>query len=188
MATITYSTLDGNLRLAAMIENEVRATLADMASIRNSGSLLFAGDVANIGSDSIRLRYANWGAATPFATAVDGADVASRTLTPSTVDRTVGRSALRYDITDLSVMSGLGSDVDPFSIAANMAASAEARINEVICATFASASQSIGTSGVNMSVDDFFDAMFFLELGSNDGGFAAVLHPQQLYNLDKSLS
>lgn len=187
MATITFAGLDGNLRLAAMIENEVRATLADMASIRNSGALLFAGDVANIGSDSIRLRYANWGAATPFATAADGADVGSATLTPSTVDLTVGRSALRYDITDLAVMSGLGNDIDPFSLAANMAASAEARINEVICATFASAAQSIGTSGVNMSVDDFFDAMFFLELGSNDGGFAAVLHPQQLSDLVDSL-
>ena len=61
----TYSDL-GNLRLAAMIENEVRAVLADMASIRNTGALLFAGDVAGIGSKSMRLRFADWGANTPF--------------------------------------------------------------------------------------------------------------------------
>ena len=182
----TYADL-GNLRLAAMIENEVRAILADTASIRNSGALLFAGDVAGIGSKVMRMRYANWGAATPFATAADGADVSASTLTPSTADITVGRSALRYDITDLAAMTGLGLDIDPFSIAQKMSLSAEARINEIICATFSSASNSVGTSGVDMSVDDFYDAMFQLESEDNDGQFYCVLHPQQLSDLRDSL-
>lgn len=182
----TYTDL-GNLRLAAMIENEVRAILADTASIRNSGALLFAGDVAGIGSKVMRMRYADWGAATPFATAADGADVSASTLTPSTADITVGRSALRYDITDLAAMTGLGLDIDPFSIAQKMSMSAEARINEIICATFASASNSVGTSGVDMSVDDFYDAMFQLESEDNDGQFYCVLHPQQLSDLRDSL-
>jgi len=186
MATIDYSSL-GNLRLSAMIENEVRAVLADMASIRNTGALLFAGDVAGIGSTVTRLRYADWGASTPFASAADGADVANTTLTPSTVDITVGRSALRYDITDLAGLTGMGQDIDPFSLAAQMAMSAEARINQIIAATFASASNSVGTSGVDMSVDDFYDAMFQLESESNDGEFFCILHPQQLSDLRDSL-
>ena len=173
----TYADL-GNLRLAAMIENEVRAILADTASIRNSGALLFAGDVAGIGSKVMRMRYANWGAATPFATAADGADVSASTLTPSTADITVGRSALRYDITDLAAMTGLGLDIDPFSIAQKMSLSAEARINEIICATFSSASNSVGTSGVDMSVDDFYDAMFQLE--SEDSSTVYCIHSSYL--------
>jgi len=186
MSTIDYSQL-GNLRLAAMIENEVRAVLADMASIRNTGALLFAGDVAGIGSKVMRMRYADWGANTLFASATDGADVASATLTPSTVDITVGRSALRYDITDLAAMTGLGIDIDPFTIAQKMAMSAEARINQIICATFTAASNSVGTSGVDMSVDDFYDAMFQLESESNNGEFYCILHPQQLSDLRDSL-
>ena len=186
MSTIDYSQL-GNLRLAAMIENEVRAVLADMASIRNTGALLFAGDVAGIGSKVMRMRYADWGANTPFASATDGADVASATLTPSTVDITVGRSALRYDITDLAAMTGLGIDIDPFTIAQKMAMSAEARINQIICATFTAATNSVGSSGVDMSVDDFYDAMFQLESESNNGEFYCILHPQQLSDLRDSL-
>lgn len=186
MSTIDYSTL-GNLRLAAMIENEVRAILADQASIRNSGALLFAGDVAGIGSKVMRMRYANWGAATPFATASDGGEVSEATLTPSTVDITVGRSALRYDISDLAAMTGLGMDIDPFSLAQKMAMSAEARINGIITATFAAASNAVGTSGVDMSVDDFYDAMFQLESESNNGEFYCILHPQQLSDLRDSL-
>ena len=186
MAITNYANL-GDLRLSAMIENEVRAIMADQASIRNSGALLFMGDVAGIGSDSLRMRYANWGAATPFATASDGADVSEATLTPSTVDITVGRSALRYDITDLAAMTGLGMDIDPFSLAGKMAMSAEARINSIITATFASATNSVGTSGVDMSVDDFYDAMFQLESVSNNGEFYCILHPQQLSDLRDSL-
>lgn len=182
----TYADL-GNLRLAAMIENEVRAVLADMASIRNTGALLYAGDVAGIGSKVMRMRYADWGAAQPFASATDGVDVTATALTPSTVDITVGRSALRYDITDLAAMTGLGIDIDPFTIAQKMAMSAEARINQIICATFASASNSVGTSGVDMSVDDFYDAMFQLESESNNGEFYCILHPQQLSDLRDSL-
>ena len=183
----TTHDLLGNLRLGAMIENEVRAELADMASIRQSGALLYAGDVANIGSDTIRLRYADWGAAQPFNSANDGAEVTATAITASTVDVTVARSALRYDLTDLANFTGLGLDIDPFSIAAKMAMSAEARINEIITGTFASASSSVGTSTVDMSVDDFFDAMFKLQLENNNGDFVAVLHPQQLSDLQDSL-
>ena len=186
MAITDYAQL-GDLRLAAMIENEVRAILADQASIRQSGALLFMGDVAGIGSDSMRMRFANWGAATPFATASDGAEVSESTLTPSTVDITVGRSALRYDITDLAALTGLGMDIDPFSLAQKMAMSAEARINGIIANTFTAASNSVGTSGVDMSVDDFYDAMFQLESTSNNGEFYCILHPQQLSDLRDSL-
>jgi hypothetical protein len=186
MAITTYSQL-GDLRLEAMIENEVRALLADQASIRNSGALLFMGDVAGIGSDAMRMRFANWGAQTPFAAATDGAEVSESTLTPTTVDITVGRSALRYDITDLAALTGLGMDIDPFSIAKQMAFSAEARMNQIIAATFASASNAVGTSGVDMSVDDFYDAMFQLESEANNGEFYCILHPQQLSDLRDSL-
>ena len=186
MSVTDYAQL-GDLRLAAMIENEVRAILADQASIRQSGALLFMGDVAGIGSDSMRMRFANWGAATPFATASDGAEVSNSTLTPSTVDITVGRSALRYDITDLAALTGLGMDIDPFSLAQKMAMSAEARINAIIANTFAAAANSVGTSGVDMSVDDFYDAMFQLESVSNNGEFYCILHPQQLSDLRDSL-
>ena len=60
MSTITYGVLDSaGIRMDLMIENEVRALLFDGASIRNSGALLFAGDIAGMGSDTIAMRYAS---------------------------------------------------------------------------------------------------------------------------------
>ena len=79
MATITYNVLqtDG-LRLDKMIENEVRALLFDAASIRNSGALLFAGDVAGMGSDAISLRYAGLDGFEAMNTVGDGSEITSK--------------------------------------------------------------------------------------------------------------
>lgn len=194
MSTIYYSAgspaaglePDG-LRLAAMIEAEVRAQLADMATIRNTDALLFAGDLAGSGSDAVTLRFAGYGAKTPMAAADEDADVTASALSTATSSITIARNALRYDITDLAVLTGLGRDIDPFLLANSMAMSAEARIMEIICNTFSSASSSVGTSGVDMSVDDFCDAIFELELNDNMGNFYSVLAPRQFADLQNSL-
>ena len=130
MSTIYYSAgspaaglePDG-LRLAAMIEAEVRAQLADMATIRNTDALLFAGDLAGSGSDALTLRYAGYGAKTPMASAAEDADVSATALSTATSSITIARNALRYDITDLAVLTGLGRDIDPFLLANSMAMS-----------------------------------------------------------------
>ena len=136
---LDYGGLEGSgLRLAAMIEAEVRALLADNASIRQSGALLFAGDVASIGSDAITLRFAGLDGFAAMASASDGADVSASQLEASTATITVARQALRYDMTDLANLSGLGSDISPFRLAESMVGAFEARFMELTAATFGS--------------------------------------------------
>lgn len=185
---LDYSGLEGGgLRLAAMIEAEVRALLSDNASIRQSGALLFAGDVANIGSDAITLRFAGLDGYSAMAAASDGADVSASQLEATTATITVARQALRYDMTDLANLSGLGSDVSPFRLAESMVGAFEARFMELVCGTFGSFSSSVGTSGVDMSIDDFLDAVFTLELANNPNQIFACLHPRQIADLQASI-
>ena len=188
MATIAYSTLqtDG-LRLDAMIENEVRALLHDAASIRNSGALLFAGDVAGIGSDAITLRYAGLDGFEAMNTTADGSEITSSNLTTATADITVGRIGLRYDLTDLAALTKLGNDIDVFRLAESMAGAFEARFMEMVCATFTSFSSSAGSAGVDMSVDDFMDALYLLEIADNPSQLFSVLHPRQIADLQSSI-
>ena len=188
MATITYSTLqtDG-LRIDAMIENEVRALLHDAASIRNSGALLFAGDVAGIGSDAITLRYAGLDGKEPMNTVGDGSEITSSNLTTATQDITVGRIGLRYDLTDLAALTKLGQDIDVFRLAESMAGAFESRFMEMVCATFTGFASSAGTSGVDMSVDDFMDSLYLLEIADNPSQLFAVLHPRQIADLQSSI-
>ena len=63
----------------------------------------------------------------------------------------------------------------------------DARFLELVCATFGSFSSSVGTSGVDMSLDDFLDAVFTLELANNPGEIYAVLHPRQVADLQSSI-
>ena len=188
MATITYSVLNGDgLRLDAMIENEVRALLHDGASIRNSGALLFAGDIAGMGSDSLTLRYAGLDGYEAMNTVGDGAEITSSNLTTSTADITVGRIGLRYDLTDLAALTKLGNDIDVFRLAESMAGAFESRFMEMVCATFTGFSSSAGSTGVDMSVDDFMDALYLLEIADNPSQLFAVLHPRQIADLQASI-
>jgi hypothetical protein len=189
--SITYTGVGGlaaaNLRLAYMIENEVRAQLADMASIRNAGVLRYAGDLAGSGSAALRLRYASIGSKTPLASTAEGGTVAATTPTYSTSLISVARSSLRYDITDEAAWTGLGRDLDPFALATSMSSSAEARFMEIICATFSGATTSAGSTVAQLTLDDFMDAIYALQLADNGSNMAAVLHPRQVNQLTDSL-
>lgn len=188
MAEIKYSTLNtAGLRLDKMIENEVRALLFDAASIRNSGALLFAGDVAGLGSSALSLRYAGLDGYEPMNTQADGTEITSTNLTTATADITVGRIGLRYDLTDLAALTKLGNDVDVFRLAGSMAGAFESRFMEMVCSLFSSASSSAGTSGVDMSVDDFMDALYLLEIANNPSQLFSILHPRQIADLQSSI-
>ena len=188
MATITYTTLfNDGLRLEKMIENEVRALLFDAASIRNSGALLFGGDVAGMGSDAISLRYAGLDGYEAMNTVADGSEITSSNLTLDTADISVGRIGLRYDLTDLAALTKLGQDIDVFRLSESMAGAFESRFMEMVCALFSSATSSVGSTGVDMSVDDFMDALYLLEIANNPQQLFAVLHPRQIADLQASI-
>tara|TARA_R110000868_G_scaffold4881_3_gene30396 strand:+ start:129 stop:1061 length:933 start_codon:yes stop_codon:yes gene_type:complete len=191
MATITFSTLDqtsgSGLRMDTMIENEVRSLLHDAASIRNSGALLFAGDVAGIGSDSLTLRYAGLDGYEAMNSTADGSEITSSNLSMNTAEISVGRIGLRYDLTDLAALTKLGNDIDVFRLAESMAGAFESRFMEMVCATFTSFSASSGAAGVDMSVDDFMDALYLLEIADNPSQLFSVLHPRQIADLQSSI-
>jgi hypothetical protein len=188
MSTITYGVLDSaGIRMDLMIENEVRALLYDGASIRNSGALLFAGDIAGMGSDTISMRYASLDGYTAMADVSDGNEITASSLTYATEDIGVGRIGLRYDLTDLAAMTKLGNDIDVFRLAESMAGAFESKFMSIVCALFSSFSDSVGAAGVDMSVDDFMDAIFKLEIANNPSQLFAVLHPRQIADLQASI-
>jgi hypothetical protein len=117
----------------------------------------------------------------------DGSEITSSALTTSTEDITVGRIGLRYDITDLAALTKLGNDIDVFRLAEPMAGAFEPRFMEMISATFTGISAQAGTAGVDMSVDDFMDALYLLEIADNPSQLFAVLHPRQIADLQSSI-
>ena len=180
--------METDLRLAAMIGREIRSLLTDMASLRNTGAVEFLGDVSGTGSDTMRVRLAGLDGYDSFAaTAAENTDVSNTSLTDASVDVAVVRAALRYDLGDLARLTGYGSDIDPFRLAASMVGSFEQYFNAILADQFASVTNSVGSTGVDLTVANWFSAVGTLEANSVPGPFYAVLFPQQLADLQSSL-
>ena len=176
--------VSADLRLSKILQAQLHMALTDMASIRQLIS--YVGDLSGSGSDSIAVRYLDVGKI-PLASAVDGADVAASNMDVTAATVTLGRSALRYDISDLLVLTGTGQDLDPFLLADRLAHAAEARMSAIICSTFDSATTSVGSSGVQLSMDDFLDAVYALQLANNNTPFKCVLANAQFNHLQAAL-
>ena len=189
MTAILHSNLETDLRLAAALDKEISMLLADRASLRNTGTIRNYGMVNGMGSDTKVVRLAGLAGTNAFsATAAENTDVSTTALTDSSVSIAVARAALRRDISDLADLTGFqGSDITPETLAAAMVIESEAYFVAQVATAVATASTNVGSSGVDFSVDNWFDALFTLELNNNEGPFTALLHPQQLADLQDSL-
>jgi len=190
MATISapqnYANVySSGLRLAAMISAQVSLLLSDKASLRDL--VMFGGDITGSGSNAIKLRYADYGAGQPFVSASDGVALAAQDMTGETATITIGRSAMRYNLSDLMVMTSLGKDLDPFNIANGLVEAAEARMSALIAASFLSTTTNKGSTGTDLTIANWLDAMYHLQGQSNNPPFHCVLAPSQFNHLQKAI-
>lgn len=186
---ILHSNLETDLRLAVALDQALLVTLTDMASIRNvPGAIDFHGTVNGAGSDTTRLRYASLGGADHMVvTAAENTPVAETALTDTSVDIAVVRTALVRNIGDIAVATGYAQDIDPQRLAIDMVASYDGYFNDIFATAIATASTNVGTSTVDMSHDDFQDAIYTLELASVPGPYFCALHPRQFADWQESL-
>lgn len=189
----THQALEGDLRLSAMISQEINLLLRDVANLRNSPFISYAGSVNGLGSDTIRVRKAGLDGYDLFETpGSEAADASTQDFTDAHVDIAVARLALMYKITDLASMTGFGgADIDPFRLAQSMAGSYEASFADKTADAIDDFTNIVGSASTQMSVDDFFNAIFQLEKAASNKGamapFAAILHPVALTELQDSL-
>ncbi len=188
-----FQKLEGDLRLEAMISQEINLLLRDVQNLRDAHCISYAGSINCLCSDTIRVRKAGLDGYDLFETPSDEAAAAStQDFTDSHVDIAVARLALMYKMTDLASMTGFGgSDIDPFRLAQSMAGSYEASFADKTADAIDDFTNTVGSASTQMSVDDFFSAIFQLEKAASNKGalapFAAILHPVALTELQDSL-
>lgn len=188
MALITHASMETDLRLAAVLDQEVRALLTDQVQLRKvPGLSIDLGSVNGTGSDTKRVRYAGLDGYDAMTSAGE-ADVANTSLTDSSTDVAVVRLALRYDQNDLSNFTGTGNmDINPMRLAASMVGAAEQGWNILLSAVIDDWSVDAVDSAADMTADDFYDATYQLELNSVPGPYFSVLHPRQHADLRDSI-
>jgi hypothetical protein len=189
----SYQALEGDLRLSAMISQEINLLLRDVANLRNSQFISYAGSINGLGSDTVRVRKAGLDGYDVMSTPANEADdLTVQDFVDSHVDIICARMGLRYDITDLASLTGFGgSDIDPFRLAQSMAGSYEASFADKTADAIDDFTTSVGSAATQFSVDNFFSGIFQLEKAASNRGavapFCAVLHPIALTELQDSL-
>lgn len=186
MATeILYSGL-GDLMLSSILHQELQLLLADRSSIWGHPALVYLGDLQGAGSTAIKSAQAGLDGYDEMAAVAEGSSTSNTALTDGSATATIARQALQYQMSDLAGMVG-ANGLDPVRLAASMVGSASMRFTTMIAALASGFSQSVGSTGVDMSVDDFFDADIALSLNSNPAQRLCMLHPRQVADLRTSL-
>lgn len=189
MANEVYFTgLSGNARLAAILNQFVVTKLTDTASLVNHPSITQLRSMNGSGSTVVQVPVVSWGADAMTSVAESSA-VINTALTTTNVNVTIARQALRRQISDLAMLTsaGIALDVTLENIAADMVLAYNKRVTTMIAGLSTTFSSSVGSTGVDLTVANFYAAMFVLQLNSADGIFTAILHPQQINDLVTSL-
>ena len=180
---ILYSGL-GDVRASEILHQELQLLLADRFSIRNHPSIMKFANVA--GSTVLSIPFGGLDGYDLMAAVAENASTSNTAFTDASATLTIGRQALQYQMTDLANLTdSVGVNVD--RLALSMVGSAEMRATEMLANVLDDFTTTVGTTTVDMSVDDFFDAQFALTIANVTGPIASILHPRQLTDTQNSL-
>ena len=184
--TITYSSL-GDQRVSEILVKEQQLLLADRASLWGHPSIIPLGTVNNTGSTTLKVPLVGLMGYDKMAAVSEDTAVTETSLTDASVTVTVARQSIYRKITTLARGTDPNSpDLYP-RIAEDFLMAAAMRFMEMAAALAAGFSTIVGTSGANMTVDDFFSAIFALEVASVPGPYICVLAPIQITDFQSSL-
>lgn len=184
---ILFSTLSGNARVSAVLHQTILEKLTDKASLVNHPYILNFGNLNGSGSSALQVPVVGLGGYNAMAAVADGSAASNTAITTGAATITIARQALVRQISDLAQLTSNGPmNVTVEALAEDMVGAFNKRVTAMLCGLSSGFSTSVGSTGVNLSVSTFYDAIFALQLTANDS-FMCLLHPQQINDLVSSL-
>lgn len=184
---ITFSALS-DATIAAALHQEILLKLGDRASLLGHPAIAYIGSVNGSGSN-VRKAPLWGGGLDQMAAVADGSSASNTAITNGSVSVTVARQALMRSATDLAAMTWAYASPAALveQLAADMVTSAQLRFTSLVTDVTDGFTATVGASGVDFSVTNWFSAQAALTQASAPGPFVAVLHPVQLTDLQASL-
>ena len=149
--------------------------------------MVFFGDLNGSGSAQVDVPLAGLGGYDLMAAVAENASTSNTALTDASPGITIARQALQRQISDLANLTdSVGLNVE--ALAGDMVGAAAMRFQEMLANVTDDFTSTVGTTTVDMTVDDFFDAQFTLTQASVPGGpYLCMLYPTQLTDLQSSI-
>ena len=179
-----------DLTTAESISGEFLMLLAarDGGALLSHPALVYAGAVNGRGSSVITTPHLGLDGYDLFATASDGAEITATDPTFGSTQITVVRKGLRYTPTDLAKLTDATGVINAQRFARSMFVGATETLVSMIAALGGGFSQTAGTSGADMTVQDFLDAKGVLLDNNVNGPLCAILHPRQFTDWTNDLA
>lgn len=180
----------GDIRLAAQLHQEINLLTADRGSgILDHPAIMYLGDFAGKGANVFELPLSGLDGYNRMAAVAENADASVTALTNASPQLTIARQALYRQVTGMAALTAsLNGDPSELSrLAQDMVGAARMRLVEMFAGIVDDFSSTVGTTTVDMSVDDFFDAQYTLTQASIAGPYASMLYPVQVTDLQGSI-
>ena len=176
----------GDLFVAAAIHANIIALTADRGSIMGLPQVLDVSGAFVPGSTVQKIGLAGLDGYDSFAAVAENTAVGNTDLTHSAVNITLARQSLQRSLSGLAGAVS-SNNLTPDLLAASMVGEARKRGMAMLATAASGFTNTVGTSGADMTLDDLVDAINALELTVAAGPFLALLHPQQFSDLRTSL-
>lgn len=176
-----------DLRTAEILSGEYLRLLAARESLPQHPALVYAGDAAGSGSVVVKVPHLGLDGYDLPASVADGAAIANTALSDGSTAVTVARYSKAYEISDLARLSDRGL-LSPQAFAQDAVVSSAALLVSLVAPLMSGFSNSVGSTGVNLAIADFFAAIGQLEVSNVPGPYLAVLHPQQVSDLRAAIA
>jgi hypothetical protein len=174
-------------RTAEILSGEYLRMLAARESLPNHPALVYGGDAAGTGSIVVKVPHLGLDGYDLPNSVADGSAIANTALSDSSTAITVARYSKAYEISDLARLSDRGL-LSPQAFAQDAVVSSAALLVSLVAPLMSGFSQTVGTSGVDLSIAQYFSAIGTLEVNNVPGPYLAILHPQQVADLRAAIA
>lgn len=180
---VSYATLlSAGGRVARILSSLLHTNLYDPTGLR---ALMTFIPYSPMGSSTMNVTKVTRGSVMAAATTEISSGFANTALSTGNYDLAVARYGLKMQPTDLMKITGGALDVN--YVVGVLTESLDLTLTDLLTALFSNIAGNVGTSGADLTVDDFFDAVYYLNLANNPGQLSVVLHNQQINDLIESI-
>lgn len=185
---ILYSGI-ADLRTAEALSAEILLLLQDRNALPNHPALVFAGDAVGRGSAVLKIPAIGLQGYDLLSAPGDGSAVANTALSDTAFQVTVARYSKAYEASDLARLTDpANGKIKVAEFASDAVVSSSNTLVSLVANVTDGFSSTVGSSGVDLSVNNFLAAIQTLEVAKNVGPYMAILHPQQMGDLRAAIA
>lgn len=182
---VTYTGSGANLRAAEIFNRMIWEDLVDRTDLRSTCIRL--GDLGGSGSDTLVTGRVAFDDAMSAANADETTAVANEALGNASITLAIAQQIISYELSDKFLITGGGGMLDLAALAAKLVDAYVLRFTDQVCALFPSFTAIVSNTGVDLSTDEFYSAIYTLEQAVVPGPFVCCLYTVQWTDLQSSL-